>query len=227
MKIHQCEQGSLDWLNLRAGVVTASEADALVSPTGKVRDSAGVTTYLHRKLTEKWTDSPLPQLQGIFDMEQGAILEFQAKPAFTVNTGLEIQNVGFISSDDGRIGCSPDALIGNASGCEIKCPTLPVHLGYLLSGGVPKEYFCQVQFSMMVTGFETWHFYSHSRQIAPLHLVIERDDAFQSALRDAVDGFLYKLDACWDRLCALNGGPPRRKPLPDSRLREETFDVIP
>lgn len=225
MKIHQnIEQGSVDWLLLRAGKVTASEMDALISPLGKIRDGDGVETYLNQKLVELWTGGPLPQLQGVFDMDQGQILEERAKPAFTIHTGLEIQNVGFVSTDDGRAGCSPDALVTNGCGVEIKCPTMPKHVGYLRAGKLPKEYAAQVQGSMWVTGMEAWCFFSYSRQLPPLYIVVERDDNFQRALSIAVEDFLKRLDSEMKRLIEMNGGPPKRPvlsqpqpPLPDDR----------
>jgi exodeoxyribonuclease (lambda-induced) len=211
VKIHSnVEQGSVDWLLLRAGKITASEMDALITPLGKVRDGDGVQTYLTQKLVERWTGGPLPQLQGIFDVEQGQILEERAKPAFTIHTGLEIQNAAFIETDDGRAGCSPDAMIGETSGVEIKCPTMPIHVGYLLAGKLPKQYVAQVQGSMWVTGCHTWHFFSYSRQLPPLHLVIGRDENFHRALAVAVEDFLKTMDAAFARLVELNGGPPKR-----------------
>jgi len=213
VKIHQnIEQGSVDWLLLRAGKITASEMDALVTPLGKVREGEGVTTYLNQKLCELWTGGPLLSLQGVFDVDQGRLLEERAKPAFTIHTGIEIQNVGFIETDDGRAGCSPDGF-GDV-GVEIKCPRIDTHCGYLLAGKLPKQYVAQVQGSMFVTGFKQWHFFSYSRSFPPLHLVIERDDEFQEALQAATDAFVERLDAAYARLVDLNGGPPKRKPLP-------------
>lgn len=211
MKIHQdIEQGSVDWQILRSGKITASEMDALVSPTGKIREGDGVTTYLNQKLCEMWTGGPLISLQGIFDVDQGVILEERAKPAFTLHTGIEIHNVSFIETNDGRTGCSPDALIGAESGVEIKCPRLDTHVGYLLNGTLPKQYVAQVQGSMFVTGFKTWHFFSFQRALPPLHVIVERDAEFQDALRTAIDGFIKRLDAAMKKLVSINGGPPRR-----------------
>lgn len=223
MKKHDIAQGSVDWLIARAGVVTASEVDALVSPTGKIRTGDGVKTYLHRKLTERWTGGPLPVLQGIFDVQQGEILEQRARPAFTIHTGIEVETVGFITSDDGRIGCSPDALIGNQSGCEIKCPTMPVQIGYLLGGQLPSDYIAQVQFSMYVTGCKTWHFFSYNRRLPPFHLLIERDEKYQDALHDALGEFLEALDDGMARLTKINGGPPPRpKPIAERTFANST-----
>lgn len=212
MKIHNdIEQGGVDWMLLRAGKVTASEMDALISPLGKVRDGDGVQTYLNQKLVERWTGGPLPQLQGVFDVEQGRVLEERAKPAFTIHTGLEVRGAAFIESDDGRCGCSPDGLVGDASGVEIKSPTMPIHVGYLLSGKLPKQYAAQVQFSLWITGFHTWHFFSYNRAFPPLHLVVGRDENFQRAISVAVEDFIKQLDKSMQRLEELNGGPPKRK----------------
>lgn len=214
MKIHRgIEQGSVDWMLLRAGKVTASEMDALISPLGKIRNGDGVQTYLNKKLVELWTGGPLASLQGVFDMDQGQILEERARPAFTIHTGIEVETAAFIETDDGRCGCSPDAVIGDKSAVEIKCPTMPVHVGYLRDGSLPDQYISQVQGSLFVTGYETWHFFSYNRQFPPLHLVIERDEKFQAQLADAVENFIDLLDTEMKRLEDLNGGPPRRTKL--------------
>jgi len=212
---------------MRAGKVTASELDALISPLGKIRESKGVDTYLARKLVERWTGAPLPQLQGVFDVEQGEILERKAKPAFTIHTGLEIESVGFIETDDGTAGCSPDGLIGETSGVEIKCPTMAVHIGYLLAGKLPQDYVAQVQGSMFVTGYESWHFFSYSRHLPPLHLIVERDEKFQCALGAAIADFSEALNESMNRLIELNGEPPpKRAPMVFSVdiAKDEFFD---
>ena len=54
MKVHDVSQGSLEWLQLRAGVPTASEFDSLVSPTWEIRKGDMPRTYLHKKLAEWW-----------------------------------------------------------------------------------------------------------------------------------------------------------------------------
>lgn len=225
MKIHdEIEQGSVEWQWLRAGKITASEVDALVTPLGKVRDSEGVDSYLAKKVCELWTGAPLPTLQ-VFDMLQGELLEDRAKPAFTIHTGIEARNVGFIETDDGRCGCSPDLLIDDWSGVEIKAPRIDTHANYLLSGKLPKAYAAQVQMSMFVTGFRTWHFFSFNRQLPPLHLVIDRDEKFQAALETAISNFSQQLQRAMELLESINGGPPPKRPTITPRKPEESFDV--
>lgn len=210
MKIHtDCDQHSLEWYQLRAGKITASEAHRLVTPLGKVRAGDGPKTFLLEKLAEKWTGMPLPNEASSFLMEQGQILEEYARPAFELETGLAVKQVAFIETDHGDCGCSPDGIIeGKDIGLEIKCPGIVNHLRYLLDGKLPEDYVLQVQFSLFVTGFSKWMFTSFRRGLAPLILTIEPDDKIQDAITDAVIAFNEQLDSAWDKLCKLNGGPP-------------------
>ncbi len=208
MKIHPAAQGTVDWAIARAGLPTASEFDNLVSPTGKVREGAMPTTYLHRLLAEWWVGGPIVQL-NIFDAEQGRVLEEEALPWYSLEHDVAVQRVGLITDDEGTCGCSPDGLLGG-EGIEIKCPTVAVHIGYLLKGELPPEYIHQVQGSMFVTGFRTWKFLSYRRRLPKLLLTVDRDDDYQDSLTVALSQFNERLDAAKDRLIELNGGPPKR-----------------
>jgi hypothetical protein len=213
MKLHKdIAQNSTEWMILRSGKVTASECDALVSPTGKVRTGEGPKTYLHKKLAEAWLGGPLPSVQGVFDLEQGKILEEYAKPAFTIETGLEIEDVGFITGDNELVGCSPDGIVkGHEIGCEIKCPQLPTHIGYLLSGALPSDYIIQVQFSLFVTGFKKWMFFSYRRNLPPLILTVEPDTEIQESIEEAVGNFELAFRDGLEKLVEINGGEPDKR----------------
>jgi hypothetical protein len=238
MKIHKnIEQNSVDWQILRSGKITASECDSLVTPKGKVKEGAAADTLAIAKIAELWIGGPLPSFQGVFDVDQGKILEESAKPQFSFDTGIDIENVAFVETDDGRCGCSPDAGIFKdgqlVSGCEIKCPRMETHIRYLLDGKLPDDYVAQVQFSMWVTGCRNWHFYSYRRNFPALHLVIDRDEAFQAAITKAVALALIAIDDGFEKLTRLNGGLPKQStrglaPLPKTQsYGERTGDLIP
>jgi hypothetical protein len=204
MKIHNCEQGSEAWLTLRLGIPTASEFDAIISPLWKQRTGEGVKTYLCRKIVEKVCRHIDEDFGGSFSMEQGHILEHEARPWFEFAHDLKIEKVGFCTTDDGRIGCSPDGLIGEDGGIEIKCPLPHTHLKYLMAGTLPPEYAAQVHGSMYVTGRSWWRFLSYSRQFPPLLLRVERDEKVQQAIGEALDAFLKDFDAQMERLSQLS-----------------------
>lgn len=231
MKIITCEQGSVDWQLARAGIPTASEFDCLITPLGEIRTGETPKTYLAKKVAEAWQGGPLLEF-NVFDMEAGQVLEKEARPWFEARYEVDIKTVGFITTDDGRIGCSPDGLIGDNSGIEIKCPKVETHVGYLLNGKLPKDYVAQVHGSMFVTGFKEWRFLSYRRRFPNLVLTVERDDKIQAALKQALGEFLQKFDAALKRMEEINGGPkplryvhhiqPDLQPEPD----DERIDIL-
>lgn len=193
MKTFSCQQGSTEWSQLRLGCVTASEVDALITPLWKPRTGEGVETYLCKKVCEKMLGWSPDELGG-FAIDQGKLIETIAIPWFAFQHDCEPKRVGFCKSDDGRIGCSPDALLGDDNGLEIKSPQPPAHLKYLLKNEVPPEYRAQVHFSMLVTNRPRWTFCSFSRQLPPLVVHVERDEKIQAAIREAVAAFLARFD---------------------------------
>lgn len=220
-------QNSVEWLQARAGIVTASEMDALVSPTGKVKKGDAVETYLNKKLAEWWTGGPIETGQS-FWMEQGQILEEEALPWYAFKYNVEPQRVGLITTDDGFVGCSPDGLLDGA-GIEIKCPSSPVHIGYLRNGVLPADYVHQVQAGLYVTGFPAWKFVSYRRGMPNLVLTIAPNDDFQEAIGEAVAEFRERLEAEKQRLIEMNGGPPKRfaAPAPKSVYQSDPNDLMP
>ena len=199
MIIHDVQQGCGEWLSLRAGIPTASEFHRLVSPTWKIRTGDGPTTFLCEKLAEAFTGAPLPQTGGFGALEQGTLLEEEGIPWFELEYG-PVQRVGFCTTDDKRIGCSPDALFGDDSGVEMKCPQAQTHVSYLLAGDLPSDYSAQVHGAMLVTGRPSWRFVSYRRGFPPLVLIVKRDEAIQKVLREALDAFLERFDAGLARL---------------------------
>lgn len=216
MKIHAVEQRSVEWMLLRSGIPTASEFDALVSPEGKIRTGETPKTYLHKKLAEKWQGGPLAGF-NTFDMDVGTIVEGEALPWYEFEHGVSFEKVGFITSDNGQFGCSPDGWNSKEQfGIEIKCPAVHTHVGYLLGGKLPKDYIAQVQGSMFVTGAQQWKFLSYCRHFPQLVLTVERDEEFQEALGQALSDFAFALEAGFSTLTRQNGGPPKRMiPKPD------------
>lgn len=212
-------QGSLEWMTARAGIPTASDFDNLVSPTGKVRTGEMPKTYLASKLAEAWSGSPLSDFNS-WAMDQGNILEEEARPWAAFELGKEIKQVGLITTDDGRLGCSPDGLIGE-QGVEIKSPQPTHHVKYLLNGTLPDDYILQVQCGMYVTGFESWLFISYNRRLPKLVLTIEKDEKIQAAIEEALEAFLDAFDAGWKHLCELNGGPPKRRAITPAKTNGE------
>lgn len=203
MKIHNVQQGSAEWLELRLGIPTASEFDALITPLWKVKTGEGPQTYLCKKIVEKVCRHIDEDFGGGFAMEQGSILEHEAVPWYEFQYDTKIQRVGFCTTDDGRAGCSPDGLIGVDGGIEIKCPLPHTHLKYLMAGTLPADHAAQVHGGMYVTGRKFWKFVSYHRKFPALVLHVERNEAIQAAIGAALNGFHAAFDKQLAQLAKL------------------------
>lgn len=207
MKEHCCSQRTLDWLNLHVGIPTASGLHNLISPEWKIREGEMPKSYLYIKLAEAWLGKPLIEL-STFSIEQGEILETEARPFYELETNQKVREVGFITTDDGSFGCSPDGLIGDDNGLEIKCPSAQVHVKYLVSGVLPKEYAAQIHGSMFVTGYPRWTFLSYRRGFPPLILTVERDEKIMEQIGKTLTNFGGAFKNAQARLVAYQGEIP-------------------
>src|SRR5262245_1317968 len=140
--IHEVEQNTSAWLDLHVGIPTASGFHNLLTPKFELRKGEMPKTYVYKKLAEKWRERPLIGFTGAFSGDQGMIVEEEARPFFELETGRDVRQVGFITTADGKAGCSPDGLL-DIGGIEIKCPNPETHVRYLIGGALPDEYAAQ------------------------------------------------------------------------------------
>ena len=101
-------------------------------------------------------------------MERGKVLEPEAFEYFAFHTDMEPTKCGLVYRGESRmVACSPDGLVTDEAGLELKCPSAHKHLMYLARGVCPSEYWPQVQGSMYVTGRKLWWFMSHFPNLPP------------------------------------------------------------
>lgn len=204
MKIHDVKQGSGEWKALRLGVVTASEIDALVSPEGKIRTGKAVESYVYAKACEKLMG--FAPDAGSWAMEQGTILETEARPFYAFTQDAQVTTPGFVTTDNGRLGCSPDGLVGEDGGVEIKCFQPPHSLRVMMENAIPKENILQVQTCLFVTGRKWWDFVSYSRQWPPVIIRVEPDAEIHEAISAAVSSFSERMDAILQKVREVREG---------------------
>lgn len=199
MKTHAVTQGSTEWHGLRCCIPTASEFDELLTNKWALKDSIARDEYLLRKVAGKVMGYAEESLSS-FNMQQGAILESEALPWYEGVYDVAVQRVGFCTTDDGKAGASPDGLIGDDNGLEIKCPTPHVHLSYLLGDGIPRQYLAQVHGCMFVTGRPRWTFISYNRHFPPYIVEVKKDAAIDGQISAAIHKFSQDFDAAMARL---------------------------
>lgn len=203
MIIHDVEQGSPEWLALRLGKPTASEFDKIVTPReGRLSKSA--RKYAIACAAEALLQEPLGTLDFLENIRRGKELEPIAVRTYQATYEIETKAVGFITTDNRRIGASPDRLIvGHNAALEVKCPTSAIHLGYWLDGR-DDAYTPQVQGQIYVAELDYGEFFSFNPRMPPVRLRTDRDDAYIRKLAAALDQFCDDLDEIMDR-CRASG----------------------
>lgn len=194
MKILDVKQNSQEWLAARLGKITASEIDALISPELAIRKGRGPQTYLYRKIAEKVLGRPLDNGSS-WAMSQGTTTELEAIPWYEMAHDCDVARVGFCVSDDERCGFSPDGLLGDDGGLEVKSPQPAKAIEYLLEGVVPDEYKLQIQFSLYISRRKYWKFVSYSRELVALVVHVEPNEEAFATFDKALPPFYAKLDA--------------------------------
>jgi putative phage-type endonuclease len=192
MIILDVEQGSPEWFSARLGIPTASMFDKIITTTGQPSKSAANYAFavagerLSGRVEEGYTNAA---------MERGKELESEARELYEFVSGCEVKQIGLVYKDENRLfSCSPDGLIGNDGGVEIKCPSIGVHTRYLYGNKCPTDYYQQVQGCLFVTGRKWWDFVSYYPDVEPLIVRCYPDRKFQDALSREIEKFCSEVD---------------------------------
>ena len=159
------EQRTEEWHEARKGRITASQVGAILgnAPYATRAD-------VMRRMVREWHGAPA-EFEGNIATEYGTRNEAGALTEYIMETGERVDAVGFVTREDWA-GCSPDGLIGDDGGLEIKCPfgLRKDETPAFKSISDQPHYYDQVQFSLWVTGRDWWRFY----QWSPRGTMLER-----------------------------------------------------
>lgn len=193
MIIHDCIQGSQDWLALRSGIPTSSDFSRLITPkTGKASEQC--VDYMFTLLAERLMGHPCEEFISHW-MDRGSQLESEAVRFYELQVDMDTEKIGFITNDAGSIGTSPDRSVGDVGLLEIKVPKEHTHVGYLLNRGIDSKYYPQVQGQMWVAEKEFVDVLSYHPEMPPALIRVERDDKFIAMLATVVTKFSEVLEA--------------------------------
>lgn len=197
MRVIDCEQGTDEWFAVRAGVATASRFGDILA-TIKSGEASVRRNYRAQLVVERLTGRCV-QSFSTAAMRQGTEREPMARDAYMVKTGHYVQQIGFVRNDGIECGGSPDGLVDDDGGLEIKCPELATHLEYLRLKAEPLAYTPQIQGCMWLTGRAWWDFASFNPDF-PSHLQlvvrrVRRDDKYIASLALAVKLFMDEVSA--------------------------------
>lgn len=174
------EQGSDAWRALRAGLATASHFQELQ----RDKNSKTRSKYLKRLAQEIITGEPSPPHYMSADMQRGHSMEDEARNMYALVHDEEIRRVAFIRN--GPKGASPDALVGDRGGLEIK-----TQLPHLKRD--PSKHIAQIQGNIWVAERDFWDLIVYWPTLPLYSKRIWRDDVYVKNLATAVEQFNSEL----------------------------------
>lgn len=184
---HHVTQNSPEWEKLRLGIPTASSFDKIVTPTGKL--SAQARGFAFRLVAEQILQTALATGPQTLSMQRGHELEDEAAQLYGIIRDCQPKKCGFITTEDGQIGASPDRLIGADGLLEIKCVEPQTQIGYLIDG-LDKAYIPQIQGQLYVTGRKWCDWLAYNQFLPPVIIRVKRDEEYIATLSQALADFV-------------------------------------
>lgn len=206
---HDVIQKTPEWHALRVGMLTATavaDMNATVKTAGK--EAAARRDLRIRLAVEQITGVSQESTFENDAMRHGIEKEPAGRTAYVVRSGRFVDEVGFVSHDSLKAGCSPDGVVGEFEGLlELKCPKTATHLETFRSGAVPAAYVGQCVHALWLTGARWLDFASFDDRLPEaLHLFVvrmHRDEAAIAAHELLVRQFLAEVDREVEEIRAL------------------------
>lgn len=197
MQIIDCEQNTPEWLAARLGIPTASEFKTLISVKKEAKDKVTRTKYLYKVVGEIITGR-VEESYSNSHMERGHDQEDEARDHYAFMSGASPRRVGFIRN--GNKGCSPDSLIGEEGGLEIKTALPSIQCERLLRNEFPAEHKAQVQGALWITERKWWDFVSYCPNMPLFVTRVTRDEEYIAMLDAAVQQFNVEVAEMVERI---------------------------
>lgn len=191
-------QGSDEWLQLRCGILTASEMKLVLTPTLKIADNDKTRSHLYELAAQRINTYIEPKYISD-DMLRGHEDECYARMHYE-NHFAKVTEVGFITNDKLGfiIGCSPDGLVGEDGGLEIKSRRQKYQLQTILSKGMPDDTnlncMIQIQTCLLVSERKWWDFISYCGGMPMTPYRVYPDEKIQAAIVEASTKFNDRLE---------------------------------
>lgn len=186
IEVFDMEQGSPEWFEVRRGIVTASEFHTVMAQGRGGGDSKTRREYMLKLMGERLTGDPMYRYQNDH-MQRGQGQEAEAREMYVFLSDLEPRQVGFIRN--GKIGCSPDSLIGDVGMLEIKTKLAHLQLEVLLGESVPPAHMAQIQGQLWVAEREWCDFVSYCPRLPLFTKRVFRDERYIEGIKKSVDLF--------------------------------------
>jgi predicted phage-related endonuclease len=191
MIILDVEQGSQEWLEARAGVITCSELSTIFAKgKGEVFGKIAIT-YMYELIGEQITGEPKPSFSNAHT-ERGHEDETVAIELYEMQTLTTVTKCGFIKAD--KIGYSPDGLVGGDGliECKSRLPKFQAELIYTQE--MPQEHIWQCHGGLYASGRKWIDYVSYCSGMPMFVKRVHRDEEIMRQIDERVDLFLTELE---------------------------------
>lgn len=205
MRFIPCEQGSAEWLQARAGVITASMFSTAVAKLTRASGDrkagdflATSDKYASNLAIEIISGKPYGEPPKAWTLQRGHDLEPLARVVYETRTGNIAEEAGLTLTDDNAYGYSTDGMVDpsyeadrivSSTGLlEIKCPVDSQKILAIWSTGDVDEYLHQMQGGMWITGAQWCDFLMYVPDLE----AVSKDLYVQRVYRD--DAFIEQLE---------------------------------
>lgn len=228
--IHQdVVQGSDAWLEMRLGLLTASEMKLIVTPKLKVADNEKTRSHVNEIAAQRISKYVEPAYVSD-DMLRGMDDEYEARRIYA-ETYAPVETIGFMTNDRWgfTIGYSPDGLVGEHGLIECKSRRqkyqIQTIVEYAPRGHAPEDYMIQLQTGLLVSEREWIDFVSYSGGLPMVTTRIYPDEVVQSAIIEAAAAFEASVQRVIDTYFEVLSGPRPLRAVPTERRVEEEIAI--
>ena len=189
------EQGSEAWFEAKLGLFSGTRFATLMSGKSTKGYKDLILNVAGEMISRTKDETYTNQI-----MERGIELESDARYVYQHFFDCKVEEVGLCLHDDYEdwAGISPDGLIGEDGGLEIKCPLMKTHMNYIKANTLPNDYKWQVQGSLFVTGRKYWDFMSYYPGMTPFVFRVKPDEEMNSELetrlKEAIEEVKAEID---------------------------------
>jgi len=219
------EQGSIEWHEARAGIVTSTSLSSAVGTPAVQK------TLMYKLISERMS-------QLIYDtfisdaMQHGKDTENMARTVMANHLNKKLEIIGLLKSEIVKdYAISPDAINRRNNkiigGGELKCPNSKKHIEHIIIGGIPKEHRHQCLAPFVLSDdIEWWMFMSYdyrNYQLPEFYYLIERKNVLDEVLemREKLIKFNKTVDDKYFELCGFDfDGVESSFTLPPSKLSD-------
>lgn len=198
------EQGTDEWLEVRRGVLTASEMKLIITPSLNIASNEKERAHLYELLAQRVSGFVEPTFISD-DMLRGREDEIEARLLYHEHYA-EVQDCGFITNDRWgfTLGYSPDGLVGEDGLWEAKSRRqkfqVQTLLDYAAGNGIPADFIIQCQTGLLVSERKWLDFSSYCGGLPMLTARVYPDPDIQDAIVEAAEAFHERIKVNADAL---------------------------